>query len=168
MPKILCFQHSQNWGCLLSSWQRGSICPRISMLSVRLSPLHINDGLISAWPRHNHHILGWDQTLNSDPLSAAGSIQDITLNFYLLASAQNPQNHCKGTFAYIFGLWRFLFDIFLPDFAPVLPLLDNLKMLMPDVVDNFNPINYFKEYSIITRTIRMHCSEEKKYLYQLK
>ena len=32
---------------------------------------------------------------------------------------------------------------------------------MPDVVDNFNPINYFKEYSIITCTIRMHCSEEK-------
>ena len=88
------------------------------MLSVRLSPLHINDGLISAWPRHNHHILGWDQTLNSDPLSAAGSIQDITLNFYLLASAQNPQNYCKGTFANIFGLWRFLIWHFSARFCP--------------------------------------------------
>ena len=49
----------------------------------------------------------------------------------------------------------------LPLYCTVLPLLDKLKMLMPDVVDNFNPINYFKEYSIITCTIRMHCSEEK-------
>ena len=68
----------------------------------------------------------------------------------------------------ILSVGEILLYLFLPDFDPVLPLLDNLKMLMPDVVDNFNPINYFKEYSIITCTIRMHFSEEKKYLYQLK
>ena len=66
------------------------------------------------------------------------------------------------------GFYLTFFCQILPLYCTVLPLLDKLKMLMPDVVDNFNPINYFKEYSIITCTIRMHCSEEKKYLYQLK
>ena len=81
------------------------------MLSVRPSPLHINDGLISAWPRHNHHILGWDQTLNSDPLSAAGSIQDITLNFYLLASTKSSKSLKRYLCLYIRAvkvfIWHF-------------------------------------------------------------